>query len=83
MLGQLDPQALGQRQKFQHQNLSFDENTYYDTGVNFQRAHLLQQAQSHSFNADMLSHVDYGNQQMDQYQQQIPYNRFSFILNLV
>ena len=38
-----------------HQNYSFDDHQYYDGGLNNQRMNLLQQAQSHSFNMDMLS----------------------------
>ncbi len=84
MLGQLDPQALVQLQQQQQQiprnaaskfqqTFSFDEqmpnNSYYDSGVNH-RNNLLQQAQSHSFNTDMLSNNDFNNQQLDMMQQQ-------------
>lgn len=91
MLGQLDPQALAQLQqmprnansKFQ-QTFSFDEqmpNSYYGAGVN-QRANLLQQAQSHSFNTDMLANVDFNNQQLDMMQsQQSQYNAAAYNRN--
>ncbi len=54
-----------------HQNYSFEEqlpNNYFDGGINH-RLNLLQQAQSHSFNMDILNNIS-PNQQIDFLQQQ-------------
>lgn len=69
----------GSKHLFQ-QNYSFDEqqlpSNYYDNGINH-RMTLLQQAQSHSFNMDLLSGVNQANNDylLNQQQQQLIFQR--------